>query len=279
MHRKLAESPRLRRSHLTSLLLTWFLLLLPQGSCGAQSPVTIAPTPVFDVVSIVPHRAGGTSGTGIETHESTFTATNADLTILLTNAFDIKPDFIFGLPPWAGYTRWNLQAKVMDPDIAALKKLTDDQRRAMLVQVLTERFQLRTHTEIKQLPIYDLVVTPHGPKFKPSTKQEADEMRMNSSESEFDLKAYPVSELAYTLSNIVHRTVIDKTGLTAHYDVHLTWTPERLSSAAQDDGRNAVDSGPSIFSAIQDQLGLKLVPDKGPVPILVIDHVELPTAN
>jgi len=101
---------------------------------------------------------------------------------------------------------------------------------------------------------------------------------MSSSDSVVTLEAYPISALAYTLSSSLHRTVIDKTGLTAHYDLHLTWAPER-PAAGQDDSRNPTDPGPSIFSAIQDQLGLKLIPAKGPVPTLVIDHVDLPTPN
>jgi bla regulator protein BlaR1 len=238
------------------------------------------PYPAYDVVSIVRNKAGDPSEMGIESHEAIFTATNADLTNLLINAFDIKPDLIFGLPPWARSTRWNLQAKITDPDLPALKKLTKDQRRSMLAQVLADRFHLKTHTETKQLPVYNLVVTPHGPKFMPSAKQDADDMRgMSSSDSEVTLEAYPISALAYTLSSILHRTVIDNTGLTAHYDLHLTWAPERFAAVGQDDSRNSTDPGPSIFSAIQDQLGLKLIPAKGAVPTLVIDHVDLPTPN
>jgi len=268
------------RRHLILRLLPWSFLLLPPVLTRAQITAPPVPTPAYDVVSIVPNKVGDTSGTGIETHEATFTATNADLTTLLINAFNIKPDLIFGLPRWAGSTRWNLQAKIIDSDLLALKKLTDDQRRSMLAQVLADRFHLKTHTETKQLPIYNLVVTPRGPKFKASAKQDADDMGgMSASDSEVTLEAYPISALAYTLSSILHRTVIDKTGLTAHYDLHLTWAPEPPAAAGQDDSRKPTDPGPSIFSAIQDQLGLKLIPAKGPVPTLVIDRVDLPTPN
>ena len=266
--------------HLILRLLPWSFLLLPPVLTVAQTIVPTVPTPAYDVVSIVPNKAGDNSGTGIETHEATFTATNADLTNLLMNAFDIKPDLIFGLPPWARSNRWNLQAKIVDPDLTTLKKLTNDQRRSMLAQVLADRFHLKTHTETKQLPVYNLVVTPHGPKLKPSARQDADNMGgMSSSDSEVTLDTYPLSALAFTLSSILHRTVIDNTGLTAHYDLHLTWAPERPAAVAQDDGRSPADLDPSIFSAIQDQLGLKLIPAKGAVPTLIIDHVDLPTPN
>jgi len=148
------------RRHLILRALPWPFLLLPPVLTRAQTTAPTVPTPAYDVVSIVPNKAGDTSGTGIESHEATFTATNADLTNLLINAFDIKPDLIFGLPSWAGSTRWNLQAKIIDPDLLALKKLTDDQRRSMLAQVLADRFHLRAHTETKRLPVYTLVVTP-----------------------------------------------------------------------------------------------------------------------
>ena len=257
------------------------LLLLPPRPTRAQTASPTVTTPTYDVVSIVPNKAGDTAGTGIEVHDATFTATNADLINLLINAFNIKPDLIFGLPPWAASTRWNLQAKIIDPDLPALKKLTDDQHRAMLQQVLADRFRFKAHTETKELPVYNLVVTAHGPRFKPSAKQgEADMGGMSSSDGEVTLDAYPVSAMAYTLSSILHRTVIDKTNLTAHYDLHLTWAPDNPAAAAgQNDGHPAADTGPSLFSALQDQLGLKLVPSKGPVPTLVIDHIEPPTAN
>ncbi len=92
------------RRHLFLRVLPWSFLLLPPGHTCAQTTAPTVPTPAYDVVSIVPNKVGDTSGTGIESHEATFTATNADLTNLLINAFDIKPDLIFGLPPWASST-------------------------------------------------------------------------------------------------------------------------------------------------------------------------------
>ncbi len=254
-------------------------LLLSHHALAQTSPTV--PTPTYDVVSIVVNKAGGTGEMGIESREATFMATNADLVNLLINAFDIKPDLIFGLPSWASSTRWNLQAKIIDPDLLTLKKLTADQHRSMLVQVLADRFHLKTHTETRQLPIYNLVVTPHGPRFKPSSEQRPENMGgMSSGDGEVTLQAYPISSMTYTLSSILHRTVIDRTNLLGQYDLHLTWAPDRPAAAAgDDDGLKRDDSGPSIFYAIQDQLGLKLEPAKGPVPTLVIDHVDLPSPN
>ena len=269
-------TPAHRFLHSLSLAI---LSLLLSGRTRAQAPAPTVPTPAYDVVSIVPSKEGATYEMGVESHEATLTATNADLTNLLINAFDIKPDLIFGLPPWAGSTHWTLQAKILDPDLAVLKKLTNDQRRAMLAQVLADRFQLKAHIETRQLPVYNLVVGPRGPKFKPSPRQGPEDMvGMSSGDGEVTLEGYPLAALAYTLSSMLHRTVLDKTGLSAHYDLHLTWAPERAVTG-QDDGRGIPDSGPSIFSAVRDQLGLKLEPGRGAVPTLVIDHVALPTPN
>jgi uncharacterized protein (TIGR03435 family) len=89
----------------------------------------------------------------------------------------------------------------------------------------------------------------------------------------------PVSSLAFSLTGVVGRTVIDKTGLTGNYDVELKWTPENGDQSSTDNGQTDAQSGPSIFTALEEQLGLKLQPAKGPVQTLVVDRVEMPTEN
>jgi uncharacterized protein (TIGR03435 family) len=81
----------------------------------------------------------------------------------------------------------------------------------------------------------------------------------------------PLDSVANSLSNETGRIVIDKTGLTGNYDLTLKWTPEQQ--------RTADDSGPSVFTALEEQLGLKLVPAKGPVDTIVVDHIERPSEN
>jgi uncharacterized protein (TIGR03435 family) len=164
---------------------------------------------------------------------------------------------------------------------------TKEQRQAMLAAMLEERFHVKVHVEVKELPVYDLVVTKDGPKFKESPPEPAADpetpkkpsdrgnMSVNShnGNSELTTNAVPMLDLVSSLSNMVDRTVIDKTGLKGEYDIHLKYTSENAPQPLPD------DAPPVLFTAIQEQLGLKLVASKGPVNTLVVDHVEQPTEN
>ncbi len=259
-----------------SLLLLLPVLLTPPAPAQTPTQLTV-PTPVYDVVSIVPNKSEGNSTTW-RTLDASFSASNITLKMLVCDAFDLRADLVSGLPGWADSARFDLNAKIVDPDLPTLKKVTDKQHSAMLAQVLADRFQLRTHIETKQLPVYTLVVTPHGPKVKRSAAQDEAKGSWFNNNGEFTGSTIRISSFADYLASELHRTVLDQTGLTAFYDLHLKWAADR--PASQDDGRNpADDAGPSLFSALQDQLGLKLVPAKGPVTTLVVDRVEPPTPN
>jgi uncharacterized protein (TIGR03435 family) len=201
---------------------------------------------------------------------------------LLEDAYGIKEDLISGVSGPVESARFDIQAKIVDADRHA-KRLTRKQQRAMLLPFIEERFHLRAHTETRTLPVYELIVLKDGPKFK----QSADDSKQSggtSVQNNRELTAHGVSmaSFASTQTNSVHRTVIDKTGLAGLYDLALKWSPDDGSNqgASNRDGSNTqTDSGPSIFTAVQEQLGLKLKPAKGPVETLVVDHVEMPSAN
>ncbi|HEV2576556.1 MAG TPA: TIGR03435 family protein [Acidobacteriaceae bacterium] len=265
------------------------VLIAPHLPAQQPSQTTAAaPLPIFDVVSIRENK----SGSGIMMVRPTdtgFSATNTTLSTLVANAFDIRSDLISGLPSWADSARFDVNAKVTDPNINVMKDLTGDQRRAMLQAVLVDRFHIRTHIQTKTLPVYDLIVAKNGPKLKqsaPATPQNADETPSNRKRGSITVNnlagnnsgmtavAMPVSMLAANLAYQVERTVIDKTGLTGIYDVSLKW---HSSNDLTDDGSHT--QFPDLFTALQEQLGLKLESSKGPVQTLVIDHVEMPTAN
>lgn len=255
-------------------------LILTSLLQSQSAPAQASGLPAYDVVSIVPNKADSGSS-GWNTQEASFIATNVNLKMLVGLAYNIRQDLISGLPGWASAVPYDVNAKIVDPDLAALKKLTEKQRSAMLTQVLEDRFHLKVHTETKQLAVYNLVVTPHGPKFKPSAIQDDTKSGWFDNNNEFTGNIMPMSGLTDFLAGNLHRTIIDQTNLTARYDVHLKWASENQTGmAAADDGRTpAADAGPSLFSALIDQLGLKLVPAKGPVTTLVVDHVDLPTPN
>jgi len=254
-------------------------LVVSLGCCWngvAQQPT--APLPVYDAAVIKVNKSLA-RGTDVDRDDTTFRATNVPLTHLLVNAFGIRPGLISGLPAWANSLRWDVNAKVTDPDMKVMQNLSRQQQQQMLAALLAERFHLKTHIEFKTLPVYELVVAKNGPKLKVSAVAPDSTAPGDMDVHNTDLRATGVklSDFAMNLSAPLDRTVIDKTGLTGRYDFRLQWTPDNVANNAADNG--AADAPPTLFTAIQEQLGLKLQPAKGPVPTLVIDHVEQPTEN
>ena len=228
----------------------------------------------YDVISIKPNNSGSGSSSSTS-NDGRFSATNVTLKQLLQQTFDIKQDLISGIPGPIDSARYDIQAKIVDPNPAALKKMTRQQSSQMLLPLLTERFQLKTHIEVKTLPVYELVVK-GGPKFKPSKDQATKDgdMSTNGSNTQVKITARKASmeSLAKALSSRVDRTVIDKTGLAGNFDLDLQWSRD-------DNPDLGADAPPTIFTAVEEQLGLKLQPGKGPVETLVVDHAEMPSEN
>jgi uncharacterized protein (TIGR03435 family) len=231
--------------------------------------------PAYDVVSIKPNKSGSGS-LDVESNATSYSARNISLKQLLQNAYDIKEDLISGVPGPIASARFDIEAKIVEPNLDALKKLSEQQQRSMLLPFLAERFQLKAHTEIKTLPVYELVVIQNGPKFKQSPNDSerggGTSVSRHGNLIELTVHDRPMASLASTLAGQVHRTVIDKTGLMGDYDLALKWSPDDSSGAE-------TDVVPSIFTGLQEQLGLKLQPAKGPVETLVVDHVEMPSEN
>jgi bla regulator protein BlaR1 len=223
----------------------------------------------FDVVSIRENTGGAAGGDGrMSLRDGFLQVNNLLLKSLITSAYGVHEGLIFGLPRWAEEARYDIRAKVTDADPTALITMTREQRRALMAAMLEDRFRLKAHPVTKELPVYDLVVTKGGPRFSQSTREQHVEVHR----SEYTGTAVPMpGGLASFLEEVVGRSVVDKTGLTGTYDFHLQWEPD-LSGADP-------DTAPSIFTALQEQLGLKLQPNKGPVKTLFVDHVERPSDN
>jgi uncharacterized protein (TIGR03435 family) len=267
---KLADSRRLL------LLAVALSIAVPSalGQAAMQADPTAAKLPEYDVVSIKPDNSGAGS-VSIQINIDRFAATNVSLKNLLENAYDIREDLISGITGPIGSAQFDVVAKIVDPDPTVIKKLTGSQRRSMLLPFLVERFQLKAHTEFKTLPVYELVVVPSGPKFKQSADPKHGpytSVRNSNNNATLTADAVPMADLANTLAHQLHRTVIDKTGLAGSYDLALKWSPD-------DDSTAQTDSAPSLFTSLQEQLGLKLQPAKGPVETLVVDHAEMPSEN
>jgi uncharacterized protein (TIGR03435 family) len=237
-----------------------------------------ASLPVFDVATIKPNKSGSGRSSSLTTDHGTYTGENVALRSLLTLAFGVRPDLIFGLPSWTENARFDVSAKVVDSDVKDLAALTREQHRAMLQALLADRFQLKSHMETRTLPVYELVLAKGGMKFKESTPAApGGRSGISTRNNELTASDCPIAVFTNVLSDSLHRAVIDKTGLTAKYDFTLKWTRDEDSAAQSADA--AADAGPSIFTALQEQLGLKLQPAKGPVQVLVVDQVEQPSEN
>ena len=214
-----------------------------------------------------------------------FSTTNLSLKTLIGTAYSIRQDLISGGPAWVDKTGFDVEAKVLGENVELLKKVPPLQREVMLQHLLAERFRLAVHKETKILPTFDLVVGKDGPKMKAAPAGEKPEEGMPNpdakrhpgmmmmSQNGIEGTGLPMASLAGQLSSTLHHTVIDKTGLTGKYDFALKFTPEDGPPPDSD------NPDPTIFTAVQEQLGLKLVPSKGPTPTLVIDHVELPNED
>ncbi len=276
------RTPNLTRA----LLLVAALIPLSASSSHAQishrGPVnSIAlsqTTTPFDVISIKLHDPAtdlpDQQSYNMSIHDDMFTASNVPLEMLVKFAYDVKSDQISGLSGPVSSAHFDIEAKVLAPDGGAPPKLTDGEMQGKLIPLLTERFRFKAHLQPKAMPVYDLVQR-GSLKIRLSQEERKDSSwNMNGHDTTMVLTAKSVSmaDLAQALADEVHREVIDKTGLTGFADITLKWSDD---VATEIGGPNVL----SIFTAVEEQLGLKLQPSKGPVNTLVVDHVEMPTEN
>lgn len=250
----------------------------PSAASNACSSV---PQAEFDVASVKPSKIPPDSSVDNGTVDSV--ASSGTVKSLIESAYGLHDFQVSGGPNWINTTTWDVIAKVDQPP-ANWSKLTKNERRTIrnrrLQAVLVQRFSLRCHFESKELPVYNLVLAKGGSKLKQTPPDAPGKGTLNwngqGSKNRMDGTGVALRALVAELSLALGRTVIDKTGLTGVYDLSLTWSS--TDSTAQP---AVVDPslGPAIFTAVEEQLGLRLEPAKGPVPILVIDHIERPSEN
>ncbi len=247
----------------------------------------------FEVASIKPSDPNGR----IMWHDMAGQADYVGVTVkmLIMQAYHLRDFQLAGGPAWISSKRYDISAK---PPAAGVDfpgdatKATDQQRdtfrqqrQAMVRALLADRFKLKVHTETKSLPIYVLTVAKDGPKFinvrvsDPNLKPGM----MQFHDGTISAVQITTDYLAQTLASTLDRLIVDKTALDGKYDIELKWTPDRASPAPGDTGRTPPATGgqdaPGLFTALREQLGLRLDSAKGPVEVVVVDSVELPTEN
>ena len=286
-----------------ALPIVFGLLRATQTRAESQDQKTTANGRVYDVASIKPNKSG-TNMVRLMLTPDGLSETNGTLQMLINAAYGVENNQISGAPNWVNTESYDIEAKMDSSTADELRKLSENERRTerqrMLQALLAERFKLTVHRESKELPIYALVVAKDGPKLqeaKPGDTypngikgpdgQPGAGMMMMGREG-LTAQGIPIANLVRHLSRVLGRKVVDKTGLTGKYDFTFKWTPEQSQGAIRgQDGGQPGDvsapppdsSGPSIFTALQEQLGLKLESQKGQVEILIIDHVEKPSEN
>ena len=191
---------------------------------------------------------------------------NATLRTLIRNGYDIQNFQFAGGPSWLDSDSYDISATIADN-----AQVSEDQYRALVRALLADRFQLKVRWETRQGDVYALVVTKGGSKLKVGDPSKEPALNTNIAGHEGRMIGInaPVFYLSSVLSNKLSHPVIDKTGLQGKYDWTLVWDP--------DPGTDSTE--PSIFTAVQEQLGLKLDAQKGPVKMLVIDSVARPSEN
>lgn len=269
-------------------------------SLVARAAFAQTPSPAFEVASIKPSAPDARGVFSRILPGGRLDVNNMTLKDLVVTAYRIQPFQVSGGPPWLEKDHWDISAK-------AEGNPSQDERALMIQSLLADRFGLKFRRDTKEMPVYELVamktsgkavpglteakeggcVTPNPaagpPPMTPGSKMPCGMMRMGP--SQLNATAQTLSQFIQILSRRLGRTVIDKTGLTGKFDITLEWTPDQTESQSlqlpPDSPRPGVSdaAGPSIFTAIQEQLGLKLESKKGPVEIFVIEHAEKPSEN
>jgi uncharacterized protein (TIGR03435 family) len=234
----------------------------------------------FEVASIKPSTAGQ-PGFGFNVTATELRSPNISLAAIILFTFELHASQVSGLPGWAETEPYEIVAKLPeggDP--------TDDQLRTMLKNLLKSRFGLAFHIEKRELPVYAIGLDKNGPSGIKMVIDNDSGTRIGAQRpGRVSFRGATMSALATQLQlRVLDRPVIDQTGLTARYDFTLDWRPDefqfpRASAAQRAAAIAAADAMPDLFTAFQEQLGLKLEAKKAAVGVLVVDSVSKPTAN
>lgn len=263
-------------------MLKFVVLSLLVSLCGfGQSPET------FDVAAI---KLGDplSNGTSFRFEPgASLQVEGASLKSLIQFAYDLREFQLAGATGWITTERYNIRAKgeIVEgpPDY---RQMNDAQRKTMsalirkrLQALLAERFQLTVHKETKEFPMYGLVVAKNGVKMQPNTSPDGSPQSMSMGRSAFRATRASADAIAQSLAGMVGRPVKDETGLTGFFDFKMEWTPDANPNPGTNNEERPDNLGPTLFTALQEQLGLRLVSRKGPVEILVIDRAERASEN
>jgi uncharacterized protein (TIGR03435 family) len=262
---------------------------------GAQ--VLASPSPTFIVATIKPsdpNRAEDDGSIGFSPHGGSFQAKSQSLKELIEFVEDFGyydvDQRVLGGPKWIASAKFNTEAKCDEETERAFGKMPLKEQlhaeQSMVRALLADRFKLQTHHELRRLAVYALVQEKSRLKIRPSAKAEDEEPGgVEGKPGDWKGNGVTMAELASDLSALPElggRIVMDKTALKGKFDFALKWTPDQTMEGmppGPDRGVKSESAAPSLLTALQEQLGLKLDMTKEPVDVIVVDSAELPTPN
>jgi uncharacterized protein (TIGR03435 family) len=240
-------------------------------SAQQRQPDAAGETASFEVASIKPNKSGAPNAVPPSRANGSFSASNVALKSVIANAYEVRIFQIAGDPAWVTSERFDI--------IARGREGTPDRLRpAMLRTLLAERFKLVAHFETREQQVYALVLTRSdgrlGPRLKPAAPGINPDLPFAAGGvggARIAGKAVSMDDFARELATQFRQTLINRTGLNGRFELDLQYTPDSSTGPAPE--------FPSIFTAVQEQLGLKLQSERAPVPVLVIDSVQRPTPD
>ncbi len=265
------DSPLHRRDSRKKLWLLGVIMPLALLPAFAQTdttpPMAAGAHPSFEVATVKPSDPNDRNQ-GFHVNGHRIYAENMTMNALISFAYAVHPKQIVGGPAWFGTDRYDIGGL---PDIAGEPSLRQEQE--MFQKILADRFALKLHREKRELSVYAVTVAKGGSKLAksaddPNGQPESD----GNGRGRWKFENASMSDFTLVMQADLDRPIVDQTGLTGKYDFALHWTPDNVEAPDP-------DAPPGLFTAIQEQLGLKFEPVKAPADVLVIDHVEKPSAN
>jgi uncharacterized protein (TIGR03435 family) len=252
---------------------------------GAQQAAPVVKLPSFEVATVKPSKPGR-FGEDLDESNDTLTIQNYSLRHLIREAYGLKADSqIIGGPAWIDTQRFDIVAKMDDAEVARMEKMDGDESDRewdrMLQSLLADRFQLRATRGQRTLPVFTLVVTRSGPKIKRTPEKSSSaspdsDSGINIHNGELTARATSMDSFADVLTgmrDMASHVVINRTGLAGNYDFQLDWSRDR------GDGLSSDSPYPGLFTALQEQLGLRLKSARAQVEVVVVESAQQPTVN
>jgi len=236
--------------------------------------------PAFEVASVKPNTSGDRWESVSPTTGGKLTAKNVTVAWLVKTAYRVEPFQVAGLPAWANTERFDVLARAADGNT------TPEQIRQMIQSLLADRFQMAMHKEDREQPTYSLMTAKNGPKLKKAAKDVCVESTMEHPCGGFRIykrsqmwgETVTVKQFAAELTYMMGRMVVDKTGIPGLFDIRVEWTPEQFGPEPGTEVKPE-EANATLFTSVQEQLGLRLVSEKAPVETIIVDRVSHPAAN